>query len=105
MEDFVGILAAGLVLATFCARDFKLLRGLAVASNLAFIGYAGLLSLWPVLALHLVLLPVNLWHMSQLLRPKPSQSVPALPAPRRHNARRAPRRPDVRDLALKRRQI
>jgi hypothetical protein len=40
-------------------------RPLAVATNVAFIGYGALAALPPVLALHL-LLPVNLWRWAQV---------------------------------------
>ncbi|RZI73095.1 MAG: hypothetical protein EOP80_12500 [Variovorax sp.] len=61
--DALGYLAAFLVLAAFCMRDMTALRVLAFASNLAFIGYAASAGLQPVLLLHIVLLPVNLWRL------------------------------------------
>ncbi len=57
--ELIGYLASALVLATFCMRDMVALRCTAIASNLAFIAYAGLADLAPVLVLHLMLLPVN----------------------------------------------
>jgi hypothetical protein len=35
------------------------LRAIAIASNLAFIGYGYLNSLWPILILHVAMLPIN----------------------------------------------
>jgi CRP/FNR family cyclic AMP-dependent transcriptional regulator len=61
--DAIGYLAAALVLATFCMRDMRRLRWLAIASNLAFIAYAVLADLAPVLVLHLLLLPVNVQRL------------------------------------------
>lgn len=61
--DVLGYLAALLVLAAFCMRDMTTLRALAFASNLAFIAYAASAGLLPVLLLHVVLLPVNLWRL------------------------------------------
>jgi hypothetical protein len=61
--DALGYLAALLVLAAFCMRDMTTLRVLAFASNLAFIAYAASAGLQPVLLLHVVLLPVNLWRL------------------------------------------
>jgi hypothetical protein len=60
--DALGWAAAALMVATFACRDARAMRPLAVATNLAFIGYGAMASLTPVLALHLLLLPVNLWH-------------------------------------------
>lgn len=65
--DWLGYLASLLVLATFCMRDMAALRVLAIASNVAFIGYAALAHINPVLVLHAVLLPLNLWHLVELL--------------------------------------
>lgn len=64
----LGYLASLLVLATFCMRDMASLRVLAIASNLAFIGYAALAGLQPILLLHAVLLPMNLWRLLETRR-------------------------------------
>jgi hypothetical protein len=61
--ESLGYLASALVLATFCMRDMRRLRWLAIASNLAFIAYAVLADLAPVLVLHLLLLPVNVQRL------------------------------------------
>lgn len=66
-NDFVGYLAAGLVLATFCVNSMNALRVLAIASNVAFVTYAYLTNLTPVLLLHAVLLPINLCRLAQSL--------------------------------------
>lgn len=58
--DLVGWLAAALTFGTFACRDLVRLRMFAVLANLAFVAYAGSAGLWPVLALHLSLLPLNL---------------------------------------------
>lgn len=58
--DLAGWLAAALTLGAFSCRDMVRLRTLAVLANLAFIAYGAGAALWPVLALHLALLPVNL---------------------------------------------
>jgi hypothetical protein len=62
------------VLATFCMRSMSALRWVAIASNVAFIAYAYLRGLAPVLLLHMLLLPVNVRRLTQLqcLRSKPS---------------------------------
>ena len=64
--DVIGYFAAGLVLATFSMRSMFALRCVAIASNLAFIGYGYTGSLMPVLLLHLVLLPVNVARLAEI---------------------------------------
>jgi len=64
--DVVGYLAAGLVFATFWARSMSSLRGIAIASNLAFIAYGYIGDLMPVLLLHLLLLPMNVLRLAEL---------------------------------------
>jgi hypothetical protein len=64
--DGIGFVAAALVLATFCMRSMTALRWVALASNLAFIAYAYLGNLAPVLLLHALLLPVNACRLAQL---------------------------------------
>jgi hypothetical protein len=63
--EWLGWLAAALMLATFSCKDTRRMRPLAVACNLAFIGYGAAASLAPVLALHLLLLPLNLWRWAE----------------------------------------
>lgn len=65
--DVLGWLAAGLMVATFGCREARAMRPLAVATNLAFIGYGMAASLTPVLSLHLLLLPINLWRWVEAL--------------------------------------
>lgn len=64
----IGYLASLLVLAAFCMRGMVALRLVAIASNLAFIAYGALDHLEPVLLLHAVLLPTNLYRLAQALR-------------------------------------
>lgn len=64
-SDSLGWSAAALMVATFCCRDTRRMRLLAAITNLAFIGYALTASLAPVLALHSLLLPVNLWRLAE----------------------------------------
>lgn len=66
MTDAIGYVAAGLVLATFCMHSMRALRWVAIASNLAFIAYALLADLAPILVLHGLLIPINL---ARLLKP------------------------------------
>ena len=64
--DGIGFAAAGLVLTTFYMRSMIALRWVAIASNLAFIAYGYLEILAPVLLLHLLLLPLNIFRLAQL---------------------------------------
>lgn len=73
-DQALGWTAAVLTLVTFLCRDMQRLRLTALAANVAFIGYASLAGLWPVLALHLCLVPVNLWRLGQSLRPLPGRA-------------------------------
>lgn len=60
---FAGSLA---VLASFCMTTIRTLRTVALASNLLF-GLYGLLGhVYPVLLLHMILLPVNLAKLYQI---------------------------------------
>jgi hypothetical protein len=65
--EIVGWTAAALMVATFSCRDALWMRRLAVCTNLAFICYALLASLAPILALHSLLLPINLWRYWQCI--------------------------------------
>ena len=64
-SDYLGILACTLVLCTFATTSMVRLRLVAMASNVAFIGYAWSLGLWPILALHALLLPLNAVRLLQ----------------------------------------
>jgi hypothetical protein len=66
LTNEVGFAAASLVLATFCMRSMNALRWVAIASNVAFIAYGYLGGLAPVLLLHTLLLPVNVYRLAQL---------------------------------------
>ena len=63
-----GYLASALVLTTFCMGSMRPLRLTAVASNLAFIFYAAVADIPPVLILHSILLPVNIFRLVQIQR-------------------------------------
>jgi hypothetical protein len=78
--DFAGWTAAALMVSTFACREARLMRPLAVSANLMFIGYGVLASLAPVLALHLLLLPINLWRWLECCAPleKPMIALNAL---------------------------
>ena len=67
----IGYVASALVLLTFCMSTMLSLRTVAICSNFAFITYGIGARLYPVLILHIILLPLNvmlLIRMTSLLR-------------------------------------
>ena len=66
--EAAGYLASALVLATFCMKTMIPLRCAAVCSNVAFIVYGFYDIVYPVLVLHAILLPLNVWRGVQMLR-------------------------------------
>jgi hypothetical protein len=63
----IGYLASVLVLTTLCMRRMVVLRAVAIASNLAFISYGALADIDPVLLLHALLLPTNIYRLMQAI--------------------------------------
>ena len=63
--ELIGYLASLLVLMTFCMSGMVSLRAIAIASNVAFICYAALAGISPVLLLHALLLPMNIYRLVQ----------------------------------------
>ena len=68
LAEILGYMAAGLVLATFTMRTMIPLRLLGIASNVAFISYGYVADLVPVLVLHAVLLPLNVYRLFEMHR-------------------------------------
>lgn len=66
--EIFGYIASGLVLATFSMRTMIPLRLLGIASNIAFIAYGVLAGLLPVMILHVILLPLNVYRYSEMRR-------------------------------------
>jgi CRP/FNR family transcriptional regulator, cyclic AMP receptor protein len=61
-----GYLASLLVLVTFCMHTMLTLRAVAICSNMAFVVYGIEAGVYPVLALHVILLPVNVAHLVRM---------------------------------------
>jgi hypothetical protein len=61
----IGFVASALVLVAFGMKNIINLRIVAICSNFAFIAYALILNLPPVLVLHVILLPLNGWRLAQ----------------------------------------
>jgi len=66
--DLVGYLASILVVLAFYMDDMFSLRVAAILSNIAFLVYGLSLGLGPVVVLHGILLPLNIWRLRHLRR-------------------------------------
>lgn len=66
--ELLGYAAAACVFVTFYMKTMVPLRIAGIVSNLLFIGYGYALDAYPVLILHLVLLPLNIVRLQQMLR-------------------------------------
>jgi hypothetical protein len=64
--DLLGYAASAMVLATFCMSSMLYLRLVAIGSNILFILFGSVAHIYPVLVLHLVLLPVNLARLMRI---------------------------------------
>ena len=64
----LGYAASATVLATFCMSTMLPLRVLAIASNFLFASYGAVAHIYPVMILHLILLPVNTVRLVQIRR-------------------------------------
>jgi hypothetical protein len=78
----IGYVASALVLAAFGMKDMVNLRIVAICSNIAFITYALLLNLLPVLILHVVLLPLNGWRLMGALKQSGGTTPAVFPSAR-----------------------
>jgi hypothetical protein len=67
-RDLIGYFAAALVFATFSMVSMFRLRIVAIISNFAFIYYASLAAVYPLLILHCCLLPMNITRLGQIIR-------------------------------------
>jgi hypothetical protein len=64
--DFLGFAAALSVLASFSMSTILALRTLALLSNVLFVLYGLCAHIYPVLMLHVILLPINLIKLSRI---------------------------------------
>jgi CRP/FNR family transcriptional regulator, cyclic AMP receptor protein len=65
---WMGYVAAALVFCTFYMRTMLPLRWMAIATNVAFLADAIPFQLWPIVILHGLLLPLNVFRLRQLYR-------------------------------------
>jgi len=68
LTEFAGYFAALLVFLTFYMKTMIPLRIVGICSNCAFITYGYLGGLYPVLILHLILLPLNSLRLREMIR-------------------------------------
>jgi hypothetical protein len=66
--DLLGYLGGLLIFSTFYLKTMLRLRMVAIASNVLYISYGALGHMWPILILHLLLLPLNIWRLSEFSR-------------------------------------
>lgn len=64
--EIAGYVASAFVFATFYVRTMVPLRVLAIVSNFAFISYAIMENLLPILLLHSALLPINIIRLREI---------------------------------------
>ena len=67
--DVVGFAAAVTTLAAFAQRSMLPMRVSAILANVFFIAYGWLGPLYPVLCLHLVLMPINIYRLMDVAQP------------------------------------
>ncbi|MCA3703328.1 MAG: hypothetical protein INF12_09860 [Methylobacterium sp.] len=86
VADLVGFMAAGCTVLAFASPTMVPLRCAAIAANVLLISYGLMLNLTPILALHGLLLPLNLVRLYGALRQRAqkkaaaAQLAPAVPA-------------------------
>jgi uncharacterized membrane protein len=64
--NLLGYAASASVLATFCMSSMVPLRAVAICSNVLFAAFGALAHIYPVLVLHVILLPVNIARLMQV---------------------------------------
>lgn len=66
--ELLGWIAAGFTITAYSMRTMLPLRVAAIFANVFFIAYGGLAGIYPNLALHLLLLPFNIFRLVEILR-------------------------------------
>lgn len=67
-QTAVGLLAAGLVIAALSMRTMVPLRIAGIASNIAFMIYGVMIESFPILLLHAILFPLNVYRLREMLQ-------------------------------------
>jgi len=82
--EVLGYVGGVLVFSTFYLKTMIPLRLVAIASNIVYIAYSALAGLLPILVLHTLLLPLNIWRLievGQLIRKVRASAQSDLRAP------------------------
>lgn len=66
--EVIGFVASGFAVLTYWMRDMFALRAAAVLSCVFFIAYGAMIDSWPLLAMEIVLLPINAFRLLELWR-------------------------------------
>lgn len=80
MIDLVGWLAASMVLVTFYLKRMTPLRVVAIGSNVLFILFGLFSQTLPVMVLHCLLLPLNVWRLAETQRKRTAAHCGAINA-------------------------
>jgi hypothetical protein len=64
--DLLGFAAAAAVLAGFCMNSIRHLHLAALASNVLFVIYGLFAHVYPVVILHIILVPINLQKLHRI---------------------------------------
>lgn len=67
LSELLGWLGAGTTVATYAMRTMMPLRIMAIISSVMFLVYGVSVQAWPLVAMEVMLLPLNLWRLRQLL--------------------------------------
>jgi CRP/FNR family transcriptional regulator, cyclic AMP receptor protein len=66
--DMIGYFAAFLLVLSFFMRSMTQLRITAICSSLAWLAYGWLDTLYPIIVLHMALLPLNSYRLWQAVK-------------------------------------
>jgi hypothetical protein len=80
MANVLGYAASCAVLASFLMRTMVPLRLVAILSNVLFAAFGYVQNIHPVLLLHMVLLPINVWRLFVVPKAANGQGQPQLPS-------------------------
>jgi len=82
--DVLGYVGGALVFSTFYLKTMIPLRLVAIASNVVYIAYSSMAGLIPILVLHVLLMPLNIWRLievKQLIRKVRASAQSGMSAP------------------------
>jgi hypothetical protein len=74
--EAIGFVGSGFAILTYWMRDMVSLRIAAVLSCVFFIAYSAMIGSYPLILMELILLPINIYRMLELLRPRRKRVAP-----------------------------